>query len=258
MSRGSDELNRIAGEPTWMYEFDLGGGTRTRTMSPELMDIHRTRAALAAPTASVELAQAGVGASAIDLACSEGWFAHRLLEWGARRVIGVDIRAENIRRAVLVRDRLGIGEERLCLQRADVYELEAEVAGTFDVVLCMGLIYHLENPVGALRIARSLTRGVCIVESQLTEQVAPIRHGWGETGQFLEQEASWAAYLEPAQLQAENPIASFGGAVSFIPNRAALMSAMAAAGFSRCEPLVPEVGNPQYVHGHRLVVAGWP
>lgn len=241
-----------------MYEFDLGAGLRTATMGPELMDIHRTRAALAAPVAGAALARAGAAASAIDLACSEGWFAHRLLDWGAQAVTGMDIRAENIRRAALVQDRLGINGERLRFCTADVYELEAAVVGTFDVVLCFGLIYHLENPVGALRIARSLTSGVCLVESQLTEQVSPIRHGWGQTGLFLEQEASWAAYFEPAQLQEDNPIASHGGVVSFVPNRAALLAAMAAAGFSRCEPLVPEAGNPQYVDGHRLVVAGWP
>jgi len=255
---GGDELDAIAGEPTWMYEFDLGGGVRTTTMTAELMDIHRTRAAVAEPIARAALQGAGAGARAIDLACSEGWFAHRLLGWGAREVTGVDIREENVRRAGLVRDRLGIDAARLCLRAADVHDLGAEELGTFDVVLCLGLVYHLENPVGVLRIARALTRGVCIVESQLTEQVAPIRHGWGRSGHFIEQEASWAAYHEPLQLQEGHPIAAHGGVISLIPNRAALLQAMGAAGFSRCEPLVPATGNQQYVGGHRLVVAGWP
>ena len=182
-----DELDVLAREPSWMYEFDLGGGVRTTTMSPELMDIHRTRAAVSEPVVREVLADAGAAATAIDLACSEGWFAHRLLEWGAGTVCGVDIRAENIRRAALVRDRLGIEAERLTLRTSDVFDLDPDELGTFDAVLCLGLVYHLENPVGALRIARALTRGVCIVESQLTEQVAPIRHGWGQTGQFLDQ-----------------------------------------------------------------------
>lgn len=254
----AEELDRIAGDPTWMYEFELGDGARTRTMTPELGDVHDTRAAVAQPVARAALAQAGESATAIDIACSEGWFAHRLLDWGAGTVTGVDIRAENIRRAALVRERLGIDADRLELIEADVFDLDPAQLGTFDVVLCLGLVYHLENPVGALRIARALTRGVCIVESQLTEQTAPIRHGWGQTGVFLEQAASWAAYFEPVELQQDHPIAAHGGVVSFVPNRAALLEAMAAAGFSRCEPLVPERGNPQYVEGHRLVVAGWP
>ena len=252
-----DELARIAAEPTWMYEFDLGEGLRTATIGPELMDVHRTRAAVCEPVvrAAVERAR---GATGIDLACSEGWFAHRLLEWGVEEVTGIDIRDENIRRAGLVRDRLGIDAQRLGLRRADVFELDPETLGTFDVVLCLGLIYHLENPIGALRIARALTRGVCIVESQLTEQVQPIRHGSGQTGHFLEQAGSWASYLEPPQLQDGYAIASYGGVISLVPNRAALLEAMSVAGFSRVEALVPATGNPQYVDGHRLVVAGWP
>ena len=126
------------------------------------------------------LAAAGPDATAIDLACSEGWFAHRLLEWGARQVVGIDVRPENIRRAELVRDHLGLDRRRLRFKTADVMKLRARQP--FTVVLCLGLIYHLENPIGALRIARSLTRGVCIVESQLTEQTEPIRHGWGADG----------------------------------------------------------------------------
>jgi hypothetical protein len=59
---------------------------------------------------------------------------------------------------------------------ADVFNLHRERMGTFDVVLCLGLIYHLENPIGALRIARALTAAVCVVESQLVEPHEPLRH----------------------------------------------------------------------------------
>lgn len=256
----SDErtLDELAGEPEWMYEFDLGHGVRTQTLGPELMDIHRTRASVAEPVARAAFAGPGATGTAMDLACSEGWFGHRMLEWGARKVTGVDIRDENVRRARMVAERLGVNEERLRFQVADVYDVDPAAMGTFDVVLCFGLIYHLENPVGALRIARALTRGACIVETQLTEQVDPIRHGWGQAGEFTEREASWAAYREEPQLQEGSPIASHGGVISFVPNRAALFEAMIAAGFSRCEPLVPQTGNAQYVDGNRIVVVGYP
>ena len=239
-----------------MYEWELGGGIRTAILDDELMSVHRTRAAIAEPVARAAFKKAGRKATALDLACSEGWFAHRAREWGAGSVRGIDIRPENIRRAELIRDHLGIAPEQLSFEVADVFDLDSP---EHDVVLCLGLIYHLENPIGALRIARSLTRGVCIVESQLTEQVEPIRHGWGTSGDYIEQEASWAAWYEPPALQDGHPIASHGGVVSLIPNRAAMLQAMSVAGFGRVEPLpVPAGLNAQYVEGHRLVVAGWP
>jgi hypothetical protein len=258
-SADEGELLELAQSPTWMYEWDLGGGVRTVTMGAELMSVHTTRAAICEPVVRRVLAERGPGARALDLACSEGWFAHRLLDWGAGSVVGIDIRLENIHRAELVRDHLGIDSQRLRFQTRDVLDLDTGELGTFDVVLCLGLIYHLENPVGALRVARGLTAGVCMVESQLTEQKEPIRHGWGGTGEFLEQPASWAAYYEPAELQTNHPIASFGGVVSFIPNRVALLEALAAAEFADVtEPPVAASLNAQYVGGHRLVVAGWP
>ena len=255
----SAELLELAASPTWMYEWDLGDALRTTTLNHELQSVHETRAAITAPVVRHALERAGTGARAVDLACSEGWFAHRLLDWGAGRVAGYDIRPQNIRRAELVRDHLAVDPDRLSFTVADIFDLRVQETGAFDVVLCLGLIYHLENPVGALRVARALTRGVCIVESQLLESHEPLRHGWGGTDEYLTQPAAWAAWYEPAELQADHPIASFGGVVSMIPNRVALEQAMRAAGFSRIEaPAVPDDSNPQYVGGHRLVLAGWP
>ena len=122
------------------------------------MSVHETRASIMEPIVREALAAVGPEATALDLACSEGWFAHRLLDWGAGRVLGIDIRPENIDRAELVRNHLGIAADRLRFKVADVFDLHPDRLGAFDVVLCLGLIYHLENPVGALRIAGALTR----------------------------------------------------------------------------------------------------
>jgi len=240
-----------------MYEWDLGGGVRTVAMGPELQSIHSWRAAIIEPVVRGALAAGGPRATLVDLACSEGWFAHRALKWGASRVVGVDIRPENIRRAELVRDHLQVDPQRLSFGVGDVYE--AGDLGVFDVVLCLGLIYHLENPIGALRVARALTGRLCVVESQLVEPHAPLRHTWGTSGEYLEQEAAWAAWYEPAEAQEERPIASHGGVVSLIPNRAAMLGGLSAAGFSRVEELpAPADANAQYVGGQRLVAAGRP
>lgn len=257
--RLSGELAELADSPTWMYPFELEPGRRVEVFHPELPSIHATRAAIIEPTVRAALANASGHATAVDLGCSEGWFSQRLLDWGAHRVVGYDIRPKNIRRAELVRDHLGLSSERLKFAVASIFDLGVEGTGRFDVALCLGLVYHLENPIGALRVARELTRGVCIVESQLTEQAAPIRHGWGVSGEYLDQEASWAAFFEPLDVQLGFSTAAHGGGVSLIPNRAALLQALDAAGFSRLEQLpVPAGSNVQYGEGHRLVVAAWP
>jgi tRNA (mo5U34)-methyltransferase len=239
-----------------MYPFELADGSTPPLLHHELPSIHKTRAAMMQPVVRDALEVAGPDASAIDIACSEGWFAHRLMDWGANRVHGVDVREVNIRRAELVRDHYGIDPKCLTFEVADVLSLDPEAAGTFDVVLIIGLIYHLENPIGALRIARALTRGVCIVEAQVTEQNTPITSGVGVTDEYEQLDASWAAKHEPAQ--DFHPIASHGGVISLVPNLAALRQAMKVVGFRGVRVLEASTDcNQQYVQGHRQMVIGY-
>jgi tRNA (mo5U34)-methyltransferase len=243
--------------PPWMYAWRLRNGSITPLAGPELPDIHRTRAELMEAHVRAALSAAGPNATVIDLACNEGWFSQRALEWGAARVLGIDIRPQLVRRAELVRDHFEIDPDRLEFRCADVFDLDVSLLGTFDVVLCLGLVYHVENPIGAIRIARALTRGICVIESQLTRQTEAIVHGNGRTDQYEQSAASFAALVETDYEQ--NMLASAGGVVSLIPNKAALRQAAEAAGFRELAVAQPTAGhNRQYVMGDRAVLLAWP
>jgi tRNA (mo5U34)-methyltransferase len=250
------EAELASGTP-WMYPWQLAPGVETPLVGPGLPAVHETRRELVEPIARAALERAGPGARAIDIACHEGWFAHRLLEWGAGEVVAVDIRDVNVRRARLLRDHFEISADRLRVEQADVYELRPDALGRFDVVLMLGLIYHLENPIGAIRAARSLTRGACLLETQLTRQEAPIRTGWGIPDQFTDEPASWAARFEAPEEQDTQPLAAFGGVISLVPNAAAVEQAMTVAGFTGVEAVPAREGHdPQYLSGDRGVFAG--
>lgn len=256
MSELSAELAReVSEQPAWMFPWQLAPDVGVPLVGENLPPVHQTRLELLERRVSEALAAAGPGATALDLACCEGWFAHRLLEWGAARVVGVDIRELNVRRAKLVRDHFGIPPERLAFRQGDVFELDPDELGRFDVVLMLGLVYHLENPVGALRRARVLTRGVCAVESQLTRQDRPLVHGNGSGEMLLTAAASFAATVEA---DAEhNQLASTPGILSLIPNHAALEAMMRVAGFEHVDSVEPAPHHErQYVRGDRAVVVG--
>jgi cephalosporin hydroxylase/SAM-dependent methyltransferase len=244
--------------PEWMYAWEISPGVRVP--AGEIRQaVHDTRKRMLLPTLREALVLAGPSPAVIDLGCNEGWFAHLALQEGAARAVGVDIRDVNIRRAVLVRDHFGIPPERLAFHVASVYDLDAAALGEFDVTLVLGLVYHLENPGGALRGARSVTRagGTVIIESQLTRQSEPIVHGWGVPGEFEHEPASFAARYENDDA---DPLASFGGVVSLVPNRAALEHLVRAAGFIDWQWLdPPSDGEPQYTAGDRgILVARAP
>lgn len=255
VDRALDE--EIEQPPAWMYAWQLADDVITPVLDPELPDVHRTRLELIEGPVRAALSAAGPDARVIDLACNEGWFSHRMLEWGASYVLGVDIRPRLIRRATLLRTHFGIPADRMELRCVDVFDLNISELGTFDVVLCLGLIYHLENPVGAMRIARTLTRGICAIESQLTKQNEPVILGNGKTDLYEESAASFAARVETDW--ESNMLASAGNVVSLTPNRAALLQGAGAAGFVELELAQPIAGhNPQYLAGDRAVLLAWP
>jgi SAM-dependent methyltransferase len=248
-----DELGR---EPRWMYGWQLGS-RRAPVLHPMLESIHATRAALVEPAVREVLAAAGPGSRALDLACCEGWFAHQLLEWGAEEVVGVDIRAQSVRRAELVRDHLGVPADRLDFRVADVLGLTPEDLGEFDVVLCLGLIYHVEDPMGVLRLARSVTRSLCALETQTARVDGPALVGFGSRDAFEATDAVLAVHHEIDQ--PANPLASHGGVLSFCPNAPALRLMLRAAGFSDVRPAVPGPDHdPDFHTGDRLVVLARP
>ncbi|GAC1437821.1 MAG: hypothetical protein NVSMB51_12720 [Solirubrobacteraceae bacterium] len=242
----------------WMYGWEITPDLRAYT-GETLAGVHRTRARMLLPCVADALREAGPAPRVIDLGCNEGWFSHLMLEHGAAYALGIDIREENIRRAKLMRRHMGIAPAELELRLGSVLDLDPAELGTFDIVLVLGLIYHLEDPGGALRMARALSRpgGLVAVETQLTRQQAPIQHGWGVPDVVHDALPSFAGRMEDDEA---GLLASSGHVLSLIPNRAATAALLIAAGFEDVRWLEAEPGDePQYVCGDRgMAVARAP
>lgn len=58
---------------------------------------------------------------------------------------------------------------KVSFQKENIYQLTKEKYGTFDIVLFLGLIYHLPDPMRALRIARVLCRSYLFLESHVID-----------------------------------------------------------------------------------------
>jgi len=79
----------------------------------------------------------------LDLACLEGHYA---LEFGLHgaEVVGIEIRDANLVKAEFARQALGL--ENVRFVQDDVRNLSEEKYGRFDIVLCYGILYHLDAP----------------------------------------------------------------------------------------------------------------
>ncbi len=86
------------------------------------------------------------GASVLDIGCNAGFFSVEMKRRGAGRVVAMDNDPRYLAQARFVFDVLGVDAETRELSVYDVGHLQE----TFDVVLFMGVLYHLRHPLLAL------------------------------------------------------------------------------------------------------------
>ena len=96
-------------------------------------------------------------ATALDAGCGVGFFAQILQECGLS-VGAFDARTENVTEA-----RKRFPEIRF--EQGDIENPGILALGKFDLTLCFGLLYHLENPMLAIRHLRALTGKGLLLES---------------------------------------------------------------------------------------------
>ena len=103
--------------------------------------------------------------TALDAGCGVGFYSHTLDQCGLN-VCGFDGRIQNISEA---RRRY----PNLPFERADIEDRNIRELGCFDFVLCFGLLYHLENPLLALRNLRAVTAKCLLLESMCIPDERP-------------------------------------------------------------------------------------
>lgn len=104
--------------------------------------------------------------SALDVACGVGRFAALLHEFGFEAT-AVEGRPENAKEA-----RRRVPEVNIQVGEAE--EISALGLGSFDLILCLGLLYHLENPLRVIRQLRSMTGKLLVIESMCLDDPLPV------------------------------------------------------------------------------------
>ncbi|MFN9966723.1 MAG: class I SAM-dependent methyltransferase [Lysobacteraceae bacterium] len=235
----------------WFYRFTLPSGAVTGSAhAPDILAIHDTRWAMAQACLRDAFPEGAARASAVDLACHQGWFSLKLREFGFGSVHGIDARQQHVEDARLIAS--ATGADHVAFSRGDVHERAPAIAGTHELVLCFGLLYHLENPVGALRVARALCKRLCLIETQ----VAPGQTGVVDYGSYRFVKPIEGSFVIVDETdETHGPEASTLG-ISLIPSLEALHFILRKVGFSKVDVLpVPEDGYEQLRYGKRVVLA---
>lgn len=131
---------RIAALGPWFHNIDLAG----ETTAPEhaLGDYP----AIKWRQFSDALAPYIAGRTVLDIGCNGGFYALQMKRLGAARVVGIDHDEDYLAQARFAAEVYGADIELRCLTVYDV----AKLGERFDVVLFMGVLYHLRHPLLAL------------------------------------------------------------------------------------------------------------
>lgn len=157
-----DRIDRIR----WYHPIDLGG-TVTR---PEWHVRRRFRRRLQL----LALPEDMTGMSVLDVGAWDGFFSFECERRGASRVVAIDSYAWNhygMDGFLLARESLG---SRVEFRRTSVEDVDKAALGTFDLVLFLGVLYHLRSPILALDKLRAVTNGTLVCE---THGLIPALHG---------------------------------------------------------------------------------
>jgi tRNA (mo5U34)-methyltransferase len=102
----------------------------------------------------------------LDIGCSSGFFSLKLKELGAKYVLGVDDGEQRnaIQQASFAASCLGL---QVDFRHLSVYDV-GSVGKSFDVVLFLGVFYHLRNPMLALDALRRVCTETLLIQTITT------------------------------------------------------------------------------------------
>lgn len=215
----------------WYHEIDLGDGLVTPgyARAPERLNW-------------IRMPQDLSGQTVLDVGAWDGFFSFEAERRGAARVLATDHfcwgaagRWGTKEGFELARRILG---SRVEDRTIDVLDLSPDTVGTFDVVLFLGVLYHMRHPLLALEKMYSVTRKLLILETHV--DLVNIRR-------------PAAAYYPDTELN-DNPTNWWG------PNGAAVEALLKTAGFKRVERVHHGTSWPRRLARalRCRITKGWP
>jgi SAM-dependent methyltransferase len=105
------------------------------------------------------------GKRILDIACNSGFWSIQCALLGAE-VVGFDARADLIDQANLIKSIVGVNNVEF--RALDFWDMSPQsLDGTFDIVLNLGILYHLPNPLEALQLTKSMARRIILLDTQV-------------------------------------------------------------------------------------------
>lgn len=158
---------KIASFPRWHYQLELSGHL-TPIFDADHVNRHRQRERYFFDPLVAHCGGSLAGKRVLDLGCNAGFWSLRALEAGCDFVWGIDGRNMHIEQAELVLSVKGVDPARYRLTTANLFEVDLAQERPFDIVLCLGLLYHVSKPVELFETIASVNTELLLVDTALS------------------------------------------------------------------------------------------
>ena len=109
------------------------------------------------------------GKRVLDIGASDGFFTRKLAENGAE-VVAVDFRPKEAHGFHVMEQ---LSNRQFTYEHANIFDLDPVRVGKFDIVLFLGVLYHLPDMVRAFHKLRSLCTSTLLLETHSDNEFCP-------------------------------------------------------------------------------------
>jgi hypothetical protein len=178
----------------------------------------------------------------LELGPLEGHHSILIEKMGAKENIAIESRQDNYVRCLRVKEKYGLATIFLNLNIEDLYTGRVASPGwNFDVVFCLGVLYHMPDPAMALQWMRSLSGRLFLGTHYVEPEFLTGQHD--EALYTFNDHVYKGAWIEEGGIN--DPISGMS-AKSFMPYEQDLLNMLTDVGYSRVHVLGKDLQN------------GWP
>jgi len=165
-------VRRINSFPYWIYPFDLKGH---KTPLPKNLDSYirfesrpfKRKKYILNPI--IKLCGGSLkGKRVLDLGCNSGFWSLSVIEEGADFVLGIDARQMFIEQANFVLEVKEVDKSRYKFIAGDIFDIDFLEFGTFDIALCLGLLYHVNKPILLLEKIAKANNDILVIDTRVS------------------------------------------------------------------------------------------
>lgn len=213
----------------WHYQFDLKGNL-TPIRKQTRVNRHSQRKRHFFDPVVRMFGGTLAGKRVLDLASNAGFWSLSSIQAGCDYVLGIEGRQMHVDQANFVFEVKEVEGDRYDFVMGDIFETDFRRFGEFDVVLCLGLMYHVSKHVELLEKISEVNKDVLIVDTTLS----------GAPGSVLELVVQYP----------DSPMSAVDHALAMHPTKRAMRELIELFGYSvaTLEPdFRDENGRPKWV-----------